>query len=61
MLLTGAFCNCTSIRSITIPNCVEVIEPGAFRGCCSDLIIYGNINSEAQVFANDNNIRFEQQ
>lgn len=54
----GAFNNCTSITSVTIPSCVKIIEPGAFDGCRSDLIIYGDLNSAAQVFSDENNIKF---
>lgn len=57
----GAFKNCTSITSITIPSCVEVIEPGAFDGCNKNLTIYGDMNSTAQSFANENGICFKQQ
>lgn len=56
----GAFKNCFSINSITIPNSVSIIEPGAFDGCNSDLIIYGEAGSEAEAFANENNIVFKE-
>ena len=31
----GAFCGCTSLKSITIPNSVTSIGDGAFCGCTS--------------------------
>ncbi|MEE0914829.1 MAG: leucine-rich repeat protein [Ruminococcus sp.] len=54
----GAFKNCTSIKSITIPVTVTVIEPGAFDGCSDSLVIYGQSGSSAETFANEEDIQF---
>jgi hypothetical protein len=54
----NAFCNCTSLKSVTIPSSVIIIYGGAFYGCSSltnvnipnsvevidDIVFYGCIN-----------------
>ena len=52
-----AFENCNALISIRIPNSVTDIDVDAFEGCDS-LTIYGEEDSYAQKFANENNIPF---
>lgn len=55
----GAFNGCSSIETISIPDSVKIIEQGAFSGCNSNLTICGELNSEAQKYAEENGIRFQ--
>ena len=55
----AAFNGCASIKSIDIPSSVQIIEPGAFEKCASDMIIHGESGSAAEESAKENNISFE--
>lgn len=52
-----AFAGCVLLKKAFIPSTVETIEEGAFAGC-DDLTIYGNHNSEAYRYAEENGIDF---
>ena len=52
-----AFSGCTGLTSITIPNSVTSIGEGAFSGC-NNLTIYGTAGSNAEKYANENDIPF---
>ncbi|MBE6426976.1 MAG: leucine-rich repeat domain-containing protein [Planctomycetaceae bacterium] len=56
----GTFGFCTSLTSVTIPDSVTNIGPGAFFGCKS-LTIYGKAGSEAENYAKENKINFQEQ
>ena len=62
-----AFYNCTSLTSVTIPASVKDIYDKAFgyynkegfgETKVKDFTIYGYKNSEAELYANDNNFKF---
>ena len=54
----GAFWGCESLASITIPDSVISIDEDAFNGCRTDLIIKGNLSSEAERFAKSKGYKF---
>ena len=54
---SNAFFGCTGLASITIPASVTTISLNALSGC-SNVTIYGNPDSFAQSFAENNNIPF---
>ena len=54
----AAFYGCTSLKSITIPDSVMSIDITAFSGCRTDLIIKGNLSSEAERFAKNEGYKF---
>ena len=53
-----AFYGCTSIKDVIIPQNVTYIGYEAFGGCSKTLKIYGIPGSEAERYANENNIKF---
>ena len=55
----NAFSGCESLKSITIPESVEKIEKDAFRWI-NDLTICGKKGSEAERYAKENGIAFEE-
>ena len=52
----GAFRNCAKLQFIEIPASVTSISATAFTGCGADLIIVTTSDSEAQRFAQSNDI-----
>ena len=54
----AAFSYCGKLTSVTIPAGVTSIGEAAFLDCSKDLVIRGEIDSEAQRFAGENNISF---
>lgn len=58
--ITGGsvFGNCSSLEKVIIPPSVLSISAGTFQGS-PNVVIYGEANSFAQQFANDNNIDFK--
>ena len=52
-----AFVNSAGLTQIFIPKSVNTIGADAFKGC-NDLMIYGYAGSEAERYANNNNIPF---
>lgn len=56
---SGAFGYCTSLNSITIPASVTWIDSWAFDGHPEGFTIYGYDFSEAERFAEDDDINFE--
>ncbi len=55
----SAFEDCTNLKSIMIFKNVENIGENAFKNCSSDLTIYGEKDSYAEKYANENNITFK--
>ena len=58
----SAFSGCSSLTSVTIPDSVTSLGSfygAVFDGCSDDLVIYGYSGSEAEKYANKNNIAFE--
>ncbi len=55
---SGTFKNCTELTSIVIPESVTHIYFGAFEGC-ENFTIYGQKNSYADKYANNNDIPFK--
>ena len=53
-----AFCNNKNLSSIVIPESVSMIGEDAFWGC-ENLVIYGKPSSYAEIYAEENNIKFE--
>ncbi len=53
-----AFLDFTELRSIYIPDTVTEFGSDVFSGCSTELIIYGNIGSCAEAYANENKITF---
>ena len=54
-----AFAGCTSLKSITIPSSVKSIGEGVFDRCSEELVIKCYRNSIAEIYARENNIRYE--
>lgn len=54
----GAFYKCVNLKKILIPDTVSSIGKYAFERC-ENLTIYGNDNSVAKKYAEDNNIKFD--
>ena len=52
-----AFYDSIGLREIHIPSSVKKIEDNAFLNC-ENVIIYGEINSDAEQYAKDNDIPF---
>ena len=53
-----AFYGCTGLTSVTIPASVTYIGDSAFKECSADLTIRGIPGSYAEIYANENHIRF---
>ena len=53
-----AFYRCTSLTSIIIPGNVTSIGYNTFQRCPSTIAVYGEKNSYAKTYANNNNINF---
>lgn len=53
----GAFRNCRNLRNIYIPAGVQTIADDAFAGC-TNLIIWGEAGSYAEIYAEEKGIRF---
>ncbi len=56
----GAFNDCSSLKSIQLPDNIAIIEPGAFDGCSKDLILYGKKGSVVEECAKEFNITFKE-
>ena len=54
---SGAFRNCRKLRNIYIPADVQTIANDAFDGC-TNLIIWGEAGSYAEIYAEEKGIRF---
>ena len=54
-----AFSNCRNLRNVYIPPNVEEIEEDAFDGC-KDYVIRGELDSQAEIFADYNGLDFEE-
>lgn len=55
-----AFKNCTGLESIVIPESVAEIGEDVFEGCSPDMVIRGKKGSEAERYAEDHGISFEE-
>ena len=53
----SVFMGCSNLKSIILTNSITEIGRDEFRDC-TDLTIYGNKNSAAETYANENNIDF---
>lgn len=53
-----AFRACSGLASVYLPPAVQAIGEDAFAGCSTDLILYGQLDSFAEQYANANNILF---
>lgn len=58
-ICNGAFADCESILTLSIPKSVLVIEEKAFEHCANYLTIYCYRDSVAHNFCNKNNIAFK--
>lgn len=56
----GAFERCESLKSIAIPDSVIKIERDAFKSCHPKFIMLGKHGSEAERYAGENGIAFEE-
>lgn len=54
-----AFGHCANLTSMTIPESVTEFGKFVFRGSCGDLVIYGKNGSAAEVYAEENEIQFQ--
>ena len=55
-----AFKGCTGLKTIVIPAGTVRIGKNVFRDCSSDLVIRGEKGSEAERYAAENGIKFEE-
>ncbi|MEE0265607.1 MAG: leucine-rich repeat domain-containing protein [Acutalibacteraceae bacterium] len=58
VIVTQAFASCHKLKSITIPESVTTIEPGAFYGINDTIVIHGKAGSAAEEYAKSENIQF---
>lgn len=56
-----AFENCRNLKYIYIPASVTSIDDRAFSGCSEELVIGGTAGSQAEEFAKQNGLRFDDQ
>lgn len=54
-----AFENCKDLTDVTISSSVTSIGENVFAGCSKDLIIKGEKGSQAEKYATNNNIKFQ--
>ena len=55
----SAFSYCTSLTSITIPNSVIKIDSGVFYKVGNQITLYLELNSYAETYAKENNLKYE--
>ena len=56
----NSFVNCSSLRSIYIPDSVKIIGEGSFSGCSDSLVIHCSKNSAAARYARDHGIAWHE-